>query len=519
MANKKEPIITADAYDEDGGLQIVTFAIEDETFAFVMSSVLEIIRIPTTVDVPLTAPTLVGLANLRGGVLPIIDLRMLLGFNCSELSEHSRVVVVDTQERGRVGLIVDCVSQVKTIETSSIDNSAQVESVVSKDMLIGVIKNGDEESVVPLLDALKILEGDFSEIMSAQSDTSIHHQNNSELLSDDEDGVSDNQLVSFEINHQEYAFDLMCVEEIVRIPSNIAQLPNASSYNVGLIELRGKLLPLLCLSSMMGMPAKEHNDTSRIVIISIKSLDNQDIFAGFIVDQMREVLRVSNQELEALPTLMKNDDEYITNICQFDSGQRLVSILSAEHLFGHPTLKDAITEQTIQESQMQTHNSHVDDEDLQDDNTEQLVVFLLENQEYAISIDHVQEITRLPAKMDKVPKTQAFVEGLVNLRGTVLPVLDMRTRFGLTRMEHNERQRIIVLAHNNTRTGFIVDAVLQVLRLPKDHIEASPNLSAEQARVMGKIVNLKNEKRIIQVLEVDELLSDTELKALNSEAA
>lgn len=154
----------------------------------------------------------------------------------------------------------------------------------------------------------------------------------------------------------------------------------------------------------------------------------------------------------------------------------------------------------------------------QDDNA-QLVVFTLNNQEYSVSIDHVQEITRVPAKMDRVPKTADFIEGMVNLRGTVLPVLDMRTRFRLGRMESNDRQRIIVLSIDGNRTGFIVDQVAEVLRLPRGQIEDSPNLSDEQSRMISQVVNLKDQKRMIQVLTVAELLSDKELSVLSDEAA
>jgi purine-binding chemotaxis protein CheW len=121
--------------------------------------------------------------------------------------------------------------------------------------------------------------------------------------------------------------------------------------------------------------------------------------------------------------------------------------------------------------------------------------------------------------MDKVPKTPKFIEGVVNLRGTVLPVIDMRTRFGIDKMDGNDRQRIVVLNIAGTKTGFVVDSVAQVLRLPKEQIEDSPNLSEEQSRVMGKVVNLKDDKRIIQVLEVDELLSKKEVSAIEKQAA
>ena len=99
-----------DVVDDEVNSQYVTFAVGDEAFGFTMQSVREIIRIPNTVDVPLTPSALVGLANLRGAVLPILDLRTILGLPAAEASEAQRVIVTDIGTP--VGLIVDKVLQV-----------------------------------------------------------------------------------------------------------------------------------------------------------------------------------------------------------------------------------------------------------------------------------------------------------------------------------------------------------------------------------------------------------------------
>ena len=82
-----------DADDTSG--QYVTFFLQDESFAFPMADVREIVRVPTTVDVPLTSHTLVGLANLRGSVLPILDLRRLLIIDENDFTDATRVIVAD----------------------------------------------------------------------------------------------------------------------------------------------------------------------------------------------------------------------------------------------------------------------------------------------------------------------------------------------------------------------------------------------------------------------------------------
>lgn len=510
-----------DSLDEQVNNQYVTFQVANEVFGFPMEQVLEIIRIPTTVAVPLTPDTLIGLANLRGGVLPIIDLRKLLDFEDKELTEQSRVVVVDTgSQTGRVGLVVDRVLQVKTVEDAEIDRSSKVQSSVDQEVIDGVIKAGDGQAVTQLLNVKEIIKQDFASMVSeriadaVQSSTNIVHGED-----EDEDDTS-NQLVSFLVDEQEYAFDLMDVEEIVRVPNNIASMPKTDAHVMGLIELRGRLLPLISLRNLFGLENAPVCEQNRVVIVSVQRASGLKEYAGFIVDQVREVLRVTDDVLQEVPDILnKGMDDDIDKICRLEDGKRLVSVLNSENVFGHQVVQEAMSDGELKESQMQGQDTQTDIIDDEDDSIAQLVVFLLSQQEYAVSIDHVQEITRIPEQMDKVPKTPEFIEGVVNLRGTVLPVIDMRTRFGINKMDGNDRQRIVVLNIAGTKTGFVVDSVAQVLRLPKEQIEDSPNLSEEQNRMMGKVVNLKDDKRIIQVLEVDELLSKKEVSAIEKQAA
>jgi purine-binding chemotaxis protein CheW len=142
---------------------------------------------------------------------------------------------------------------------------------------------------------------------------------------------------------------------------------------------------------------------------------------------------------------------------------------------------------------------------------ELLVVFRLEDEEYCVDVDAVQEIIRVPDTLVRVPRTLDFVEGLVNLRGMVLPVVDLRTRLGLRRAARDERQRIVVLIIAGVRTGFVVDSVAEVLKVSTvdlEHLrlEAAPELSVEQAEVVTRVANLAEHTRMLLVLDTARLL-------------
>jgi purine-binding chemotaxis protein CheW len=145
---------------------------------------------------------------------------------------------------------------------------------------------------------------------------------------------------------------------------------------------------------------------------------------------------------------------------------------------------------------------------------EQFVVFRLANEEYGAPIESVQEIVRVPEDLTRLPKAPAFIKGVVNLRGSVLPVVDQRTRFDLADIERNDRQRIMVFTIEGVRTGFIVDSVSEVLKIPRSAIGPTPTLSQEQARLISRVANLERQKRMILLIDVDHLLAQHELGAV-----
>jgi len=133
-----------------------------------------------------------------------------------------------------------------------------------------------------------------------------------------------------------------------------------------------------------------------------------------------------------------------------------------------------------------------------------------------LSYQDVQEILRVPAELTQVPQTPDFIEGVVNLRGAVLPVVDQRRRFALAQAARNERQRIMVLGIGGTRTGFIVDQVLEVLRIPRSAMQPAPRLSERQAGIIPRVANLAAQKRMVLILEAPRLLDSEEVAALEA---
>jgi purine-binding chemotaxis protein CheW len=147
------------------------------------------------------------------------------------------------------------------------------------------------------------------------------------------------------------------------------------------------------------------------------------------------------------------------------------------------------------------------------------VVFRLDKEEFGVPIESVQEIVRVPEELTHVPKAPPFVEGVINLRGAVLPVIDLRRRLGLPSVERSDRQRVMVFLIEGMRTGFIVDSVAEVLRIHKSAIEAAPRLSSEQGKLLARMANLEKQKRMVQLIAPAHLVEGRERADLAKMAA
>jgi purine-binding chemotaxis protein CheW len=486
--------------------QFVTFIAGDEVFAADMSPVKEIIRVPEVVRVPLAPSALEGLANLRGKVLPIISLRRLFGFPEMAHDDATRALVVDVGQP--LGFVVDRVSSVVGVDASQIEEVGSIRTTVNTEVLSSLIKDVGGHAMVMVLDFAKLIEKEFSQIAAISKSKGVAGAVEAKAQSEEAEVNDELQLVSFDVDGQEYAIAIEDVQEIVQVAEAIIHVPHSESHVLGVMTLRSRLLPLVNLRCMFALPHRDLDEKSRIVVLTLNGLS-----VGVVVDAVSEVLRVSKSGVDALPALLARDGNLaeITAICRLDNGKRLVSIVTARNLFGHSAIREALSAVHDDELEEGVQTGEAEDE-LDDD--EQVVIFRLDKEEFGAPIASVQEIVRVPEALIRVPQAPSFVEGVINLRGTVLPVIDLRRRLGLDQVARTDRQRIIVFLISNVRTGFIVDQVAEVLKIPRGTIEPAPQLSRDQSRLLSRMANLEKQKRMVQLIDPPHLMENKELRAL-----
>lgn len=144
----------------------------------------------------------------------------------------------------------------------------------------------------------------------------------------------------------------------------------------------------------------------------------------------------------------------------------------------------------------------------------QLVTFLLDNEEYAIHIRFVIEILKT-SQICKVPNTPYYVPGVINLRGKIIPVVDLRKCFNLSEKEIDKLSRIVVVELNGNEIGLLVDQVKEVLYIDKTTIETLPEITTHpQARYISGITQY--EDRLLLLLDIQHLLQTKEIEEVQS---
>ncbi len=480
-------------------MQLVTFTLGNESFGVDIMNVQEIIRIPDITRVPQAPSYVDGVTNLRGQILPILDTRTKFGMEKGQKDGSSRVIVVDVNGK-TAGLNVDSVSEVLRVEGKSIEAApATISGGIDSQSITGVVKIGEGKKLVMILNVAHLCNIDSELSQEGKGERGIRSRaGNVEAGSIDEV-----QIVSFLLGDEEFGLEIEEVKEIIRFPE-IVKVPNVPYYIKGIISLRDTLMPIVDLRTKLNAGSDEITGSTRVVVADIKGT-----LMGLIVDRVYEVIRVSKDTIYPPPqVIVSGSGEKITGIARLEGGKRIIMLMDLEDIVSREVLEEIGRQEISGREEQGEKGSFLEEVD-----EEQMVVFRLAGEQFGVSISQVQEITKL-SKITKVPRAPRYVEGVVNLRGDVIPVIDLRKRFELEVKEYTHSTRIIVSDINKKKVGIIVDEVLEVLRVSGRYMEGAPDIVQDQKiqKFLEGIANLS--ERMIMMLDLENILQANEWKKI-----
>jgi purine-binding chemotaxis protein CheW len=139
------------------------------------------------------------------------------------------------------------------------------------------------------------------------------------------------------------------------------------------------------------------------------------------------------------------------------------------------------------------------------------VIFRLADESYGIDIDHVENIEK-HTEITRVPYTKKYIQGIINLRGNIIPVINVRRRFNLEHKDADKDSRIMIINHNDLKVGLLVDASSEVLQIENENIEAAPKVTGNDDDYVSDIG--KDNGRIIMIIDLEKLLELEEIEDL-----
>jgi purine-binding chemotaxis protein CheW len=500
------PEPAADPLEASATRAFVTFRVAGRCYALGADDVVEVVRVPALARVPQSPPALLGIGNLRGAVLPVASLRGLLGIEEQALQSSARALVLDVGTR--VAIVVDSVDELVSVDAQDVQLSGSELGEEPGERLQGSFQAGIDRHVAKILDIRSLLGAAFTQRVS--SVRTARRAGESQAAAKVAD-LSDNrqQLVTFEVAGQEFALDLQSVQEILPAPSTTAAMPRAEALVIGVTSVRGTLLPLLSLRALLGFPAASGVDGREKVVVM--NVGGQPV--GLVADRARAIVSAEPELVDPVPAVLASrlkGESQIRAIYRGDEGRRLISIIAPERLFREDVMQ-RLSSRGEQSASPAPGTGEAEGDQLH------FLVFRLGGDEFALPIDTVDEVAQVPEQITRVPKTPKFLEGVVNLRGAVLPVIDQRRRFDMPRSEQsNGTRRLIVVKTERHRAGLIVDGISDVLRVPAGAVEPAPELTDGIGRLVRGVINLEQSGRIVLLLDSLELLTQAERRHLDA---
>ncbi len=479
--------------------QLVTFSLDGVEFGLDIDRVQEITPRTDITPVPGAPSFVLGVVNLRGTIIPVLDSRLRFHLAPQAPTPKTRIIIMNLAGQG-TGLQVDAVSEVVRLDDLTIRETPPLVAGVRSDYLAGMVTVGTR--LITLIDLDKILDSsEFSQrelLLESNTATPAFGSGGMEGL--EEAVVEELPYVTFALGQESFGINLQQVEEIIELPP-VTKVPDAPPYVLGVICLRDQVLPLLDFIQLLRVKDAVDAKPREMVIL----LNFGEAKLGIAVDDIQEIIRLREDEILPPPqTLSENETSKFEGVVV--RPDRMVSLIKVLNIIrGDDQAKIAAMGTSLlnkaEEVQVVSHDLP-------------LVVFRLGAEAFGLRLHEVREIIMV-GMITPVPRAPSFIDGVLNLRGEVMPVIDLRDRFGLERQAATNLSRIVITPIAGVFTGLVVDSVDEVKTVDERKLDDPPRVTAAGANAYIQKV-AKTDAGVIFILDLQHLLSDVENRQLES---
>jgi purine-binding chemotaxis protein CheW len=472
-----------------------TFFIEDSEFAIHVDSVQEVIDVPDKyIEVPLSPDYMKGLHNLRGTVIPVLNLRDLLNISSALEGSESQIVIVEL-DGSCVGLIIDRTGE---ILQSPDEERTHFNSEHSARIIHGVIKKDRGQRMIQIMNVASLFK-----LKHVPKDT---NQSRRALALLQKKRGARKKCISFTVGLAKCALSISGIQEIIKL-GTIQNSVLAAGSCVGIIDLRGDTIPILDFSALLNkgdtqsLPpeASEHR---RILIMR----QGSDPF-GLIVDSVDSIVAYFPDELIPFP-IVEQDRSNMFIGCITGQGKSETILLDHSKIISLEELSE-ITQghSKLYASKAATSNSEIS----KNAQRESYITFHIEHA-YAVPMKSLKEIIQYPSSLLHPPGLPRHIRGILKLRDFLVTIIDpMNSSAQAEKESDSGKGNVLVFERQGSYFGLVVDSIDSIVHFSSsDKVKLPKTLNPEDASNMlngiseaVEITDHKGQKQNILILYVD----------------
>jgi purine-binding chemotaxis protein CheW len=427
-----------------------SFHLGETELALPVAALQEVVNYPAAVTpVPLAPTHLLGLFNLRGTLIPIVDLRQLLHLPDDTARAASKIAIVELGDV-RVGLQFDTTGEILRVPAAQKITFERTDH--APPIICGALKLDGGERILQILSAAALLGlPDVPQLHHRAAATERRVQQ-----------AQRRQTVSFRVAGAHLALPMAAIQEIIRVPA-MHPSPLADEVCIGMLNLRGTTVPVIDFARLMGLTREQAAapglaaaaDERRIVVFN-----QHDVHVGLMVDEVRSIVGYRDDELMVMPAYSRRHVALFVG-CLGNEGRDSIILLSPDALCKHSQIA-ALAQGHRELYRDRTPAAATSNR--RGGTRETYVTFRLGHL-LGVRISQLREVIDYPDEIVATPGAPGFVRGVLHLRRELLTVIDVRAMYGMSQYEDLAHAKILIVEHRGEKYGLVVDAVDNIVTI------------------------------------------------------
>ncbi len=418
-----------------------SFYLSGNEFALSVKYIQEVVNPPEQYNnLPLSPSYLIGLFNLRGAIIPVVDLQKLLHLPCNERAIEQKIAILELDGHC-IGVLFDRTGEVFR---SSVDEVSNFDDASGPQVIQGVFKKDSGKRLIQILDAHALF--DLKSLPKAADPIhrrrSLAHQKGPRQ-----------QSISFKVGPARCALGISEIQEILKI-NQVSNTALAYGNCIGAIDLRGITVPIIDFAALLKYRETAAADgllqgDRRVIVLKLG-----DEFFGLLVDSVDSIVTFYQEDLRSFPVLNPERSKMFTG-CITLEGREDTLLLNSEHIFTN----DEIQQITHGHSKIfKNKKTTKEKRNSETASRRTFITFKIEDT-YAVQISDVKEIIGFPLALLKPPGLHPSCLGVLNLRGDMIVVADGRTLYTGEKAVASATPKVLIFKIDGLHFGLVVDSV------------------------------------------------------------